>query len=108
MSDKMPAWAAASQNTIFADAVMDVIVANGVARLSLAITGPEGQPSPVGLLCIPVAQLPGVAAGLNNLLQQMQTKARQAPQPPQQQPARVAATPEADAAAADAAFRFNS
>ena len=107
MSDKTPAWAAASRTTISADAVVDVIVANGVARLSLAITGPEGQPSPVGLLCIPVAQLPNVAAGLNNLLQQMQAKGRQA-QPQQQQPARSAATPEADAAAADAAFRFNS
>jgi len=102
MSDKTPAWVAASQNTIFADAVADVIVANGVARLSLAITGPGGQPAPVGLLCIPVAQLPAVVAGLNTLLQQMQTKARPVPQP-----ARSATTPEADAAAADAAFRFN-
>lgn len=103
MSDKLPAWVAASRTTIFADAVTDVIVANGVARLSLAMTGPEGQPSPVGLLCVPVAQLPAVAAGLNNLLQQMQTKAR--PVPPA---GRDTAPTEAEAAAADAAFRFNS
>ena len=90
-----------ARNTIFADAVTDVVIANGVARLGLGMAGPDGQMQTVTTLCIPVMQLPAIASGLNNLLQQMQAKAREAQQG-------RAAEGQAQAAAAGAAVRFNS
>jgi len=108
MSDKtlpIPTSPGPARTTIFADAVTDAIVANGVARLSLAMTGPDGKPVSVGTLCVPVMQLPALAAGLGNLIQQLQAKAREAQQ---QQAKPVQATnAEANPGAADAAFRFN-
>lgn len=81
--------------TVFADTVTEVVIANGVARLGLGMAGPDGQVQTVTTLCIPVVQLPSIAAGLNGLLQQMQAKAREAQQ------GRAAEAPPSDAA-----FRF--
>ena len=106
MSDKTPhPVPGAPRPTIFADAVTEVVIAHGVARLSLGMAGPEGQMQNVATLCIPVMQLPTIASGLNSLLQQMQAKAREAQQA-QARPAEGQA--QANAAAADAAFRFSS
>lgn len=90
--------AQAARPTLFADAVTDVIVAHGVARMTLAVAGQDGRPMPVATLCIPVMQLPGFATGLNTLIQQMQQKAREAQQ--------AQSDAEPDAGARDAAFRF--
>ena len=99
-----PAASPAARTTIFADAITDVVVANGVARLTLAMSGPDGKPMPVATLCVPVMQLPAMANGLGNLMQQLQDKARasQQQQPPQQRAAQPTAVD------SDAAFRFNS
>ena len=101
MSDKavQPPQAPA-RATLFADAVTEVVIANGVARLGLGMAGPDGQLQTVATLCIPVMQLPPIATGLTNLLQQMQAKAREAQQG---RTAETASQP----AATDAAFRFN-
>lgn len=105
MSERNAPAVHGARTTIFADAVTDVVVANGVARLSLAMTGPEGQPSPVATLCVPVAQLATIAGGLTNLLQQLQAKAKSLQS---QAGAAPAADPAEQSASADAAFRFGS
>ena len=103
-SQPSPTAAGPARTTIFADAVTDAVVAHGVARLSLAMTGPDGKPSAVGTLCVPVMQLPSLVNGLGNLIQQLQAKAREVQQ---QQAKPVQATTEPNTGAADAAFRFN-
>lgn len=64
--------------TIFADVLTDVIIANGVARMTLASVASDGKPAAVASLCIPVMQLPVFAAGIAKLIQQMQEKAKEA------------------------------
>ncbi|MCB4821076.1 hypothetical protein [Roseicella aerolata] len=78
--------------TIFADGILDASVTSGVARLSLAQTGPDGKPVPAGQLVVPLVQLPNMVNGLSSLLKQVEAKMRE-----QQPPA------EADA---PSAFRF--
>ena len=102
MSDRNPPGPATAPVIVFADALTDVVVAHGVARLSLAMTGPNGKPQAVATLCVPVMQLPVIASGLGNLLQQMQAKAKDA-----QLQGRPPVAADTLAAAADAAFRFN-
>jgi hypothetical protein len=46
--------------TIFADGLLDASVTHGVARMTLAQTGPDGKPMAVGQLVMPLPQLPGV------------------------------------------------
>ena len=103
MSDT-PAGPQSARMTIFADAITDVVVAHGVARLTLAMTGPDNKPASVATLCVPVMQLPAMAKGFGNLVQQLQERVQEqarAVQPPQR------ATPD-NAMAADSAFRFKS
>lgn len=84
--------------TLFTDGILDASVTFGVARLTLAQTGPEGKPVPAGQLVVPLVQLPAMVNGLANLLKQVETKMReQQGQQGQQQ------TPEAPAVSA---FRF--
>ena len=64
--------------TIFADGIMDASVTHGVARLTLAQTGPEGKPVPAGQLAMPLSQLPAFANGLIGLLKQVEAKAKEA------------------------------
>jgi hypothetical protein len=66
----------ATANIIFADGMSDVSIANGVARITLAQTGPEGKSMPVAQLCVPVTQLPAIANGLVQMLKQLQEKAQ--------------------------------
>ncbi|GGG25502.1 hypothetical protein GCM10010964_11860 [Caldovatus sediminis] len=89
---------------LFADGMLDATVANGVARITLAQSGPEGKPMPAGQLCVPLVQLPTLANGLVNLLRQVEARAKEA----QQQ--RQAAAPESDSIAVPppGAFRFQS
>ncbi|MEN0077162.1 MAG: hypothetical protein AAGC69_22445 [Paracraurococcus sp.] len=84
--------------TIFADGILDANVSYGVARLTLAQTGPEGKPMAAGQLVVPLIQLPGIVNGLTGLLKQVETKIRE--QQAQQQQAGGTAEP------ASSAFRF--
>ncbi|MBE9606822.1 hypothetical protein IAI18_18305 [Acetobacteraceae bacterium H6797] len=70
----------AEKATIFADGILEAHVASGVARISLAQTGSDGKPVPSGQLIVPLAQLPAMAKGLGNLLQQIEGKAKQVQQ----------------------------
>jgi hypothetical protein len=89
---------AATDTIIFADGMADIAVANGVARITLAQTGSEGKPMPVGQLCVPVTQLPAIANGLIQMLRQLEAKARELN--PGQEPVT------AEAPAAGGSFRF--
>ena len=104
-----PVASPVARTTIFADAITDVVVANGVARLTLAMTGPDNKPAAVATLCVPVMQLPAMAKGFGNLVQQLQEKVQEQVRAAQQQPQRAAQPAAIDGAiAADSAFRFKS
>ena len=64
--------------TIFADGILDASVTHGVARLTLAQTGPEGKPVASGQLVMPLSQLPGFTNGLVGLLKQIEAKVKEA------------------------------
>ncbi len=64
--------------TIFADGILDANVTHGVARLTLAQTGPEGKPVAAGQLVMPLSQLPAFANGLIGLLKQIEAKVKEA------------------------------
>ena len=91
--------------TIFADGILDASVTHGVARLTLAQTGPEGKPVPAGQLVMPLSQLPAFTNGLIGLLKQIDAKVKEAQ-------GGAAGTPAVEAGGADAppeppgAFRF--
>lgn len=63
--------------TLFADGILDASVTFGVARLTLAQTGPDGKPVAAGQLVIPLVQLPNVVNGLAGLLKQVETRIRE-------------------------------
>ena len=58
--------------TIFIDGVTEAQVANGVARITLVMTGKDGRNMPCGMICIPVAQLQNFVNGLSNLSKQIE------------------------------------
>lgn len=64
--------------TIFADGMMEASVTYGVARLTLAQTGPDGKPVPAGQLVMPLVQLPAFANGLLGLLRQVESRVKEA------------------------------
>lgn len=82
----------AETRTIFADGLMDASVTYGVARLTLAQTGPDGKPIPVGQLVVPLVQLPAFANGLLGLLKQIEGRMKES----QQATAPSAASPPSD------------
>jgi hypothetical protein len=97
--------------TIFGDGVIDVHVANGVARITLgAATGQkDGKPVPSGLLIMPVLQMPALARVLAEVTKQIETKAKEA-MAQAQVAAPAAAAPAAKPVEGDhvaGAFRFN-
>ena len=92
----------AETRTIFADGLMDASVTFGVARLTLAQTGPDNKPVAVGQLVMPLVQLPAFANGLLGLLKQIETRMKES----QQTPTSAGAAAEAPAATVPAAFRF--
>ena len=63
--------------TIFADGILDASVTHGVARLTLAQTGPEGKPVPAGQLVMPLSQLANFTNGLVGLLRQIEAKVKE-------------------------------
>ncbi len=63
--------------TIFADGILDASVTHGVARLTLAQTGPEGKPVAAGQLVMPLSQLPNFTNGLVGLLRQIEAKVKE-------------------------------
>jgi hypothetical protein len=87
------------RTTLFADGILDGSVTHGVARLTLAQTGPDGKPVPCGQLVVPLAQLPSMANSLLNMLKQVESKMKEEQQ---------AASPAAPAAAptVPGSFRF--
>jgi len=93
--------------TIFGDGVIDVHVANGVARITLgAATGQDqGKPQPTGLVVLPVLQIPTLARVLAEVSKQIEAKAKEA----MAQAGKPAAAPAAPAAPDQiaGAFRFN-
>lgn len=66
------------KQTLFADGILEASVNFGVARITLAQTGPDGKPVPSGQLLLPVVQLPGFTNGLLTLLKQIEAKVKQA------------------------------
>ena len=88
----------AYRTTIFADGILDASVTHGVARLTLAQTGPDGKPAPAGQLIVPLVQLPGMANSLLGLLKQVDAKMKE----------QQATTPPAAAAGSEVpgSFRF--
>ena len=63
--------------TVFADGIMDASVNYGVARLTLAQTGPDGKPIPAGQLVVPLMQLPALANGILTLLKQIESRVKE-------------------------------
>ena len=96
--------------TIFADGILDASITHGVARLTLAQTGPEGKPVAAGQLVMPLSQLPAFANGLIGLLKQIDAKVKEAQA--QQQAAGGGPAPRAESTGAEppsvpGAFRFS-
>ena len=96
--------------TIFADGILDASVTHGVARLTLAQTGPDGKPMAAGQLVMPLSQLPAFANGLIGLLKQIEAKVKEA-QAQQQAGGGLAAPTTAESTGPEApsvpgAFRF--
>jgi hypothetical protein len=97
--------------TLFGDGVIDVHVANGVARITLGtVTGqPEAKPVPSGLLVVPVMQLPVLARVLGEVTRQVEQRAKEAMAKAQPRADGQSSGGEAPAAADQVAgaFRFN-
>jgi hypothetical protein len=89
--------------TIFADGIVDVHIANGVARITLgAVSGQQDQrPAASGTLILPVVQLPTLVRVLGEVTRQMEERAKEA------KAQAGAAAPEGEAVPAAGAFRFN-
>lgn len=94
-------------NTLFADGVIDIHVANGVARITLgATTGQQDQkPMPSGVLIVPVVQLPVFARVFGEVTRQIEQRAKDAMAQAKAEAGSPEAAPAADAAGG--AFRFN-
>ena len=97
--------------TILADGIFDASVNHGVVRVTLAQSGPDGKPLPVGQLAIPLVQLPGLVRSFNALLLQIEEKVRQQAQTAALgaatvTPGKTAAT-ETTASSLPGAFRFS-
>jgi hypothetical protein len=94
--------------TLFADGVLDVHVAHGVARITLgaAAAQQDAKPVPTGTLVVPVMQLPALVRVLGEVTRQVEQRAKEAIAQAQAKAAPAAAAPaEADQVAG--AFRFN-
>ncbi len=91
--------------TIFGDGILDIHIANGVARITLgAATGQkDAKPLPSGMLVVPVMQLPTLARVLGEVTRQVEQRAKEAmAQAQQPKPAEPAETDQVAGA-----FRFN-
>lgn len=101
----------AASPIIFGDGVLDVHIANGVARLTFgaATAQKDAKPEPSGTLVVPVVQLPALARVMVEVTKQVEQRAKEAMAQAQNQA--KAAPAEAPAAAGTdqvtGAFRFN-
>lgn len=100
--------------TVFGDGIVDVHVANGVARITLGAVvgqpnqGPDAKPQtqPSGMLVVPVMQLPTLARVLAEVTRQVEQRAKEAmAQAKPAAPAEPAPATATDQVAG--AFRFN-
>ncbi|MGX9965107.1 hypothetical protein ACVFYP_17385 [Roseomonas sp. F4] len=95
--------------TVFADGIIDVHVASGVARITLgaqtAASSKDNKPEPSALLVLPVLQLPNLAKVLMEVTRQIEAKARETMQTQQTQQQQQAEAGGTDQVAG--AFRFN-
>ena len=98
----------ASTTTLFGDGILDVHIANGVARITLGTaTGgqPDAKPVPSGMVVVPVMQLPVFARVLGEVTRQVEQRAKEAMAQAQ---AKTGGNAEGNAADQVAgAFRFN-
>ncbi|WP_270937322.1 hypothetical protein [Falsiroseomonas oryzae] len=95
---------------LFGDGIIDVHVANGVARITIgaATTQQEAKPSPTGTLVVPVMQLPVFARVFGEVTRQVEQRAKDALAQAQAKAAGTGGS--AEPAAGDqvtGAFRFN-
>ncbi|WP_237216200.1 hypothetical protein [Falsiroseomonas oryziterrae] len=97
--------------TLFADGVVDVHIANGVARITLAtMTGQPPQQgeapraNPSGILVVPVTQLPILGRVFAEVTRQLEQRAKEAAQQPAQA---GGGTNQGHADQPGGAFRFN-
>lgn len=72
-----PAGSTVGLPTVFCDGVLEAHVRQGVARVTLGQTGPDGRPMPSTLLVLPLAQLPGFVGGMARLMQEIEARAKQ-------------------------------
>jgi hypothetical protein len=99
-------------NILFADGVIDVHIANGVARITLGTaTGQQdAKPVPSGMLVVPVMQLPVLARVITEVTRQVEQRAKEAMAQAQAKAGGAAASDGGAAAGSDqvaGAFRFN-
>lgn len=71
MADRLP--------VLFCDGIIDANVTHGVVRITLGQAGSDGKPAACGQLILPLTQLPGAAAAINNLVKQVQEKIKASP-----------------------------
>jgi hypothetical protein len=98
--------------SLFADGVLDVHVANGVARITLGSAPAGGQdqkPVATGQLLVPVMQLPALARVLAEVTKQVEQRAKEAMAQAQAKAAAAApqTTPAVETDQVTGAFRFN-
>lgn len=95
--------------TVFGDGIIDVHVANGVARITLgATTGQQdAKPTPSALLVVPVLQLPTLARVLAEVTKQIEAKAKVAMAQAQANAAAATAAAPGGTDQVAGAFRFN-
>ena len=60
------------------DGLLSVSVAHGLARITLAQAGPNGEPVPAGRIAVPLARLPAVAGGFLALMRKVEEAGRNA------------------------------
>jgi hypothetical protein len=96
-------------NSLFADGILDVHIANGVARITLgAATGQQDQrPAPSGVLIVPVMQLPVFARVFSEVTRQVEQRAKEAMAQAQTKSETDGAAAPAGDAPSGGAFRFN-
>ncbi len=94
---------------LFGDGVIDVHIANGVARITIGTTTgqQDAKPTPSGMLVVPVMQLPVFARVMAEVTRQVEQRAKEAAAQAQ---AKAAGNADGGAGAGDqvaGAFRFN-
>ncbi len=95
--------------TLFTDGVLEAHVRHGMVRVTLGQTGSDGRGVPNGQLVLPLVQLPLLLTSLTKLLQELETRARQAnAAPPAVEDASHVPVAPGDTGVPGGAFRFTS